>query len=132
MKKKFHKNTEALPESYTPEMLRKWYWKKQKLSEKPQGFNLNIDGRTGTFFYREGNKVVQMDIEMAGTTRVDLIIFNEKFENWIDIDMLEYEPMSIDDQKRFRNLLIDWLRSEGIRYSLGGIPYTEINAKPIK
>ncbi|MEO7779456.1 MAG: hypothetical protein ABIY63_18170 [Fibrobacteria bacterium] len=75
-------------------------WRKNKLLEKCEGFSLIPNGRSGIFYYREGNKFIKISIELSGVEYLDLIIFESKFDQWISIDTMNYEPMTIEESKK--------------------------------
>jgi hypothetical protein len=43
----------------------------------PQGFSLKMKGRAGYFYFRDGEKVLAVDVEISGTSRCSLVLYDE-------------------------------------------------------
>ncbi len=79
------------------------------------GFHLKSQGRCGTIYYIEDGKVLEIDYEISGTKKYDLLIFYDSVSNWA----LPIQAKLSDSQKsEIRSGLVEWLKLKKIRAEL--------------
>ena len=95
-------------------------WKKARIWERPQGFSIVPDGRVVSLCFRKGDKLIDFATELAGTPALDIVIFDDLPRFWIDAHTFESDPVAPSDQATIKADLIAWLKSQGLRFSMGG------------
>ncbi len=96
-------------------------WRKARIWERPQGFSLVLDGRVVSVCFRRDDRLVSFAAEIAGTPALDIVIFDDVPDAWIDLHTLQRQPISREEQVEIRAGLIDWLAARGTRFSVGGV-----------
>ncbi len=96
-------------------------WQEHRIWEMPLGFSLVPNGRAGTIYFRRGQKLVELDAELAGNPALDIVLSGGDLSKWIDVDTLGSEPVSAEDQSGIRDSLIEWLTKKGLKFSIGGV-----------
>jgi hypothetical protein len=96
-------------------------WRKNEIWKTPQGFSLVPDGRAGMIYFRQGQKLVALGAELAGSDYLDIVVFDDGFGRWIDVNSLECTVVTPEEQASIRKELIDWLTRKGLKFSIGGI-----------
>ena len=60
-------------------------WKKDDVDKilKKEGFTIKSSGRTGTIYYVEKDKLLEIDYEISGISEFDILINFETLQNWL-------------------------------------------------
>jgi hypothetical protein len=91
---------------------RAWDTKRRKkygVSTLPQGFTHKPEGRDGFFYYREGDRVLELYYELGPGKNV--------FVNWDGVTRWVWPEASYvdpDDQLRIKALALTWLAGKGV------------------
>jgi hypothetical protein len=118
----------VVPDDRSPEEIqatRRAIWRNDRIWERPEGFSLVSKGRAGSIYFRRGNKIIDVEAELAGNPALDIVVSEGGLARWIDVYTLECEPVSREEQVGIRTALIDWLTRRGTKFSLGGVIITQ-------
>jgi hypothetical protein len=76
-----------LYEPIPPERVREYNlqrWKRDKVEALPQGFTIVPNGRAGTIYVREGDRVHSFYAELAGAAAIDIIVDVPSKPEWLN------------------------------------------------
>ena len=76
----------------------------------PEGFSLRTDSRDGHIYYREGERILELYIEMSGDKKYDFLVGEDGLSRWI---LPEEEQLSDAEHARVRRLLLEWFDAQG-------------------
>jgi hypothetical protein len=98
----------------------KWqidHWKKDKVDKliKIDGFHLKEDGRAGTIYYVEENKLCQIFFEISGVKQFDILIFFEQLKQW---ELPVKKNLSDNEIEEIKEKLLIWLQKKNIKSDL--------------
>jgi hypothetical protein len=98
----------------------KWqidHWKKDKINMliKKDGFHLKEDGRAGTIYYVEENKLCQIFFEISGVKQFDILIFFEQLKQW---ELPVKKNLSDNEIEEIKEKLLIWLQKKNIKSDL--------------
>ena len=102
------------------EEIDKWqidHWKKDKVNKLIQkdGFYLKPDGRSGTIYFVEENKLCQIYFEISGVKEFDILIFFEQLNQW---ELPNRKGMLENEKEVIKEKLSIWLGKEKIKADL--------------
>ena len=102
------------------EEIDKWqidHWKKDKVNKLIQkdGFYLKPDGRSGTIYFVEENKLSQIYFEISGVKEFDILIFFEQLNQW---ELPNRKVMLENEKEVIKEKLSIWLGKEKIKADL--------------
>ena len=102
------------------EEIDKWqidHWKKDKVNKLIQkdGFYLKPDGRSGTIYFVEENKLCQIYFEISGVKEFDILIFFEQLNQW---ELPNRKVMLENEKEVIKEKLSIWLGKEKIKADL--------------
>jgi hypothetical protein len=92
-------------------------WKRDHVDKLREGFSLVSDGRSGYLYFREGDRFIEVYVELAGDPSFDLILEIRGLKSWISLATLSRDPVPPDEETRIRSEMEAWLRTRKIRYS---------------
>jgi hypothetical protein len=92
-------------------------WKQNHVEKLPEGFSLVPDGRSGRLYFREGDRFIEVYVELAGDPSLDLVLELRGLKSWISLATLSRDPVPPDEETRIRSEMEDWLRKRHMRYS---------------
>jgi len=78
----------------------------------PQGFTFRPDGRSGFIYYRAGDRVLEIYVEMSGVALYDLLVWPEGLEDWI---YPEAVPLTPDERIALRDEFRAWLKQQSFK-----------------
>ena len=92
-------------------------WKKDKVTEirKKEGFIIKPDGRSGTIYYVEKERLCEIEFEISGVSQFDILIYFDSLNKW---SLPNNTEMLISEKNDIRKGLIIWLEKEKIRAEL--------------
>jgi hypothetical protein len=92
-------------------------WKKDKVTEilKKEGFIIKQDGRSGTIYYVEKERLCEIEFEISGVSQFDILIYFDSLNKW---SLPNNTEMLISEKNDIRKGLIIWLEKEKIRAEL--------------
>ncbi len=92
-------------------------WKKDKVTEilKKDGFIIKPDGRSGTIYYVEKERLCEIEFEISGVSQFDILIYFDSLNKW---SRPNNTVMLIPEKNDIRKELIIWLEKEKIRAEL--------------
>ncbi|MBG6187090.1 hypothetical protein [Flavobacterium sp. CAN_S2] len=92
-------------------------WKKDKVTEilKKDGFIIKPDGRSGTIYYVEKERLCEIEFEISGVSQFDILIYFDSLNKW---SLPNNTEMHISEKNDIRKELIIWLEKEKIRAEL--------------
>jgi len=95
----------------------KWKTERRKRDKVDQlvnknGFHLKDNGRAGTIYYVETGKYCEIDFELSGLEKFDILIFFDSLKDWVVPDK---QLMTGDEKEELKNKLKTWLTSKNIR-----------------
>jgi hypothetical protein len=93
-------------------------WKRNRIDDQPEGFTLTSANRFGTIYFREGTRVLEIATELAGDPSLDIVVFLDGLNRWIEVGSHSTRALSPDDQQRIETLLRSWLANQKMRFSL--------------
>ena len=82
---------------------------KDRVEDIPDGFTVKPNGRDGTVYYREGQRVLELAYEADGT-RPGILLYTTGLKTWVLPDM---QPTAPDEAARVRGALENWARLQG-------------------
>lgn len=78
----------------------------------PQGFTLDSHGRSGFIYYRAGDRVIEIYVEMSGVAHFDMLVSPEGLDHWIHPEKLALT----DDERRFvLSEFSEWLKLQSFK-----------------
>jgi hypothetical protein len=98
----------------------KWqidHWRKDKVNKLIQkdGFYLKPDGRNGTIYFVEKNKLCQIYYETSAVKEFDILIFFEQLKEW---ELPNKKVMLENEIEIIKEKLLVWLKSKKIKSDL--------------
>ena len=95
----------------------KWKAKRRKRDNVDQlinknGFHIKDSGRAGTIYYVETGKYCEIDFELSGVDKFDILIFFDSLTDWV---LPDKQLMNTDEKGELKNKLKSWLTSKNIR-----------------
>jgi hypothetical protein len=75
----------------------------------PQGFTFRPEGRSGFIYYRAGDRVLEISIEMSGVAHYDMLVWPEGLDEWV---YPEYAPLTADERMDVRSRFSTWLSQQ--------------------
>lgn len=92
-------------------------WKKDNVTKilKKDGFIIKPDGRSGTIYYVEKERLCEIYFEISGIREFDILIYFDSLKEW---SLPNNAEMSISEKKDIREELIVWLKKEKIKAEL--------------
>jgi hypothetical protein len=94
-------------------------WNRNRVDDRPEGFTLTSSDRYGTIYYREGTKLLEISVELAGDPGLDIVVFPDGLSRWIEVESHLTQAVSRQDQERVEAKLRSWLANQNVRFSLG-------------
>ncbi|MEA5401777.1 hypothetical protein VB776_02545 [Arcicella sp. DC2W] len=90
---------------------------KDKFNElvKDNGFHIKYHGRAGMIYYIDNGKVLEIDFEMSGVRKYDILLFFDTLRSWT---IPKNEPFAFGQQSEIRDKLLKWLKSKRIKSDL--------------
>lgn len=82
---------------------------------KMNGFYLKMNGRSGTIYFVKDGKLCEIDCEMSGVKKFDIIIYSEGLLEWVLPEKLLIHQ---DERKEIIECLKFWLDKQGVKYDL--------------
>lgn len=79
------------------------------------GFHIKSHGRSGTIYYIEDRKVLEIDFEISGVKQYDILIFYDSVYDWVLPNKIK---ISERQKAEIRERLAEWLRFKNIRAEL--------------
>ncbi len=73
------------------------------------GFTFRPVGRSGFIYFRSGERVLEVYVEMAGVAPYDMLVWPEGLENWIYPERL---PLSSGELQSVRREFGAWLKQQ--------------------
>jgi hypothetical protein len=89
-------------------------WKKYNVEKLDDGFTLFRDGRTGSIFYKENTRILELSYEISGSTEFDILIDESGFTKWI---LPSKDAIDKDKTEIIKNALALWLKNLNTRFS---------------
>ena len=78
----------------------------------PQGFTFHPDGRSGFIYYRAGDRVLEIYVEMSGVAHYDVLVWPEGLDTWV---YPERTPLTADELIEVRKQFSAWLRQQNFK-----------------
>ena len=78
----------------------------------PQGFTFRPDGRSGFIYYRLGDRVLEIYVEMSGVALYDMLVWPEGLDDWV---FPEARPLTGDERIDVRSQFRAWLSEQGLK-----------------
>jgi hypothetical protein len=87
-------------------------WAEDDVEALPQGFTLKRRGREGSLYYRESDRILELNFEISGTPEQDILVSVAGFEKWI---LPATEDVAPEAQSSIRRAAEDWLEQHSTR-----------------
>ncbi len=81
--------------------------KKHDFYSLPQGFTLKMYGIGGYIYFREGDKILEIDVEWSGVHGYQFLTGREGFKNWV---CPKKEELTEEDKRRIQKLYRNWIK----------------------
>ncbi len=75
-----------------------------------EGFTFKPHGRSGFVYYKQGNCVLEVYVEMSGVPQHDFLTWEDGFTSWV---LPVAEKVDDSDQRRIRTEYEEWVKSNG-------------------
>ena len=74
-----------------------------------QGFTFRPDGRSGFIYFRSGDRVLEIYVEMSGVPEYDMLVWPDGLDTWV---YPEGVPLTADERTEVRNQFSTWLSQQ--------------------
>ena len=74
-----------------------------------------MDGRSGTIYYTSNGRLCEIDLEVSGSRKFDLLLFFGSLTHWI---LPNLQKMTEKEKEEIRAELLDWLKIKKMRAEL--------------
>jgi hypothetical protein len=91
-------------------------WRRHRIATLPTGITFVQEGRSGSFYFRTGQYVVELEAELAGTAQTDITINREGYANMIDLLTLQQSPAIPQAARDAQQALEAWLAERCWRF----------------
>jgi len=107
--------------------LNKQRWRRHRISDLPAGVSIVQEGRTASIYIRHGRSAIEVQAELSGSDRYDLLINDAGFGRQIDVETLQPSLAPPDAFAAAKESLESWLAAKGWRFAyfsdpLRGLP----------
>jgi hypothetical protein len=89
-------------------------WKKYNVDKLEDGFTLVRDGRTGSIFYKENPRILELSYELSGSPEFDILIDESGLTKWI---LPSKDAIDKDKVIFIKKELALWLKNSNTRFS---------------
>ena len=81
----------------------------------PEGFTMDKDGRSEFIYYKAGDRMLEVYVEMSGVPQDDILVSPEGLGQWIYPQTV---PLTEADRVEISRLFLSWLGELGIKSDL--------------
>lgn len=96
------------------------YIRRDKISQKDNGFHWRSHGRSAIIYFVENSAIVPIYAEMPGVDYLDILVFGEThhIEKRYHIEENKVETIPMHERFKIQDLLVKWLANKGWRHDI--------------
>jgi hypothetical protein len=92
-------------------------WRQDGVIALAQGVTLVPHGRAATIYFRDGDRFVALDAELAGASNVDGFIYTEPgIAAWADVKTFDTGPTSPEERRTILAAVAAWTNGRSAKY----------------
>ena len=78
----------------------------------PQGFTFQPEGRSGFIYYRAGDRVLEIYVEMSGVPHYDMLVSPDGLDQWV---FPTVAPLTPEERVAIRTQFSAWLTQQNFK-----------------